>query len=129
VGSLFSIGLLLRLGPRLHGAPWAVVFPIELVLKNLWCLALLPLFVYAAARVVALRPWSTALGALAAGEVFLRALRYIQGGADALWGSWTGFVAWLVVLAAAVFLTRLAVVKGRVASQGLQAKAQRAAQA
>jgi len=129
LGSILSVLLLQRLGPRLHGAPVVLLFFLEVLLRNLWSLLVLPILAYGAARAVPLGTWSTVVGALATGEVFVRALRYIQGGADVVWGSWSGFATGVAVLCASAALTRLAILRGREAAEVQLAEAQARARA
>ncbi|HSP80044.1 MAG TPA: hypothetical protein VLQ93_16055, partial [Myxococcaceae bacterium] len=63
VGSMLSVALTLRLSVRVQALPfWFLRFVIAVVLENLWVLVLLPVLCYGAARAIALRPLSTALG-------------------------------------------------------------------
>ncbi|QRK04966.1 hypothetical protein JQX13_32780 [Archangium violaceum] len=123
VGSVLSSALTMRLIGRVDALSLTVLrFAIALGLQNLWVLVVLPLLCYGAARVVELRPWSTALGAAFTGQLFLLALEFVQAGVD-------GWVerGWLLtalqwgVFAGGVVLSQRAVVRGRAAA-GLRAE-------
>jgi hypothetical protein len=129
VGSVLTVALAQRLGPRLVGAPSWVLLPLELVIRNLWCLALLPLFSWAVARAVALSPWKSAVGAVLTGELFLRALLYVQGGTDAVWTGVGDLLRWLLVAGLSVVLVRTAIGRARGQAALAQARAQEHARA
>src|SRR5690606_6053826 len=112
LGSVLSVGLAMRLGPRLQGLPLPVLQVLDLLIRNLWCLVVLPLFVLAAARVTDLRAWSTAGGSLLTGSFFLLMLGYLQRGGGELWrGAWD-FISWALVMGGSALLIRRAVLKG-----------------
>lgn len=112
LGAVLSVGLSMRLAPRLHGLPLPVLHVLDLLIRNLWCLLILPLFVYAAARVTELRVWSTALGSLLTGSSFLLMLAYLQRGGGGVWRSTWDFVSWVLVLGMSTLWIRRAVLKG-----------------
>lgn len=131
LGSVLSVSLAQRINVRVQALPFALLRSlIDLGLQKLWVLAVLPGLAYVAARIIDLRPWPTALGSAAAGQVFLLALEYVQGGVDG-WverGVWNTL--WEVgALALGVGITSRAVERGRAAvkRQGEQAQVQAAA--
>ncbi|HEX8438879.1 hypothetical protein [Archangium sp.] len=122
-GSVLSAALTLRLMERLQALPFDFLrIGFALVLSKLWVLAVLPLLCYGAARIIELRPGTTALGAAFTGQGFLLALDFVRGGVDGLLER-----GWLITLldwgmfAVGVVLTRQAVVRGR-ADAGKQAE-------
>ncbi|HLT31734.1 MAG TPA: hypothetical protein VK013_16985 [Myxococcaceae bacterium] len=123
LGSVLSVGLSMRLAPRLQGLPLPLLSVLDLLIRHLWCLAILPALVYAAARVVELRVWSTAAGTLLIGSSFLLMLAYLQRGGGEVWRSTWDFLSWVVVMAVSTLWIRRAVLKG---AQHRDAQAQRA---
>ena len=131
MGSVLAGDLGVRLSVRLESLPFqSLVYVIGLAVRNLWVLAVLPLLCYGAARVLELRPWSTALGAALTGQAFLLAIEFVRNGVE----GWVerGWVAtgleWGVV-GVGVVLSQRAVVRGRAAAgkQTEQAQQQAAA--
>jgi heme exporter protein D len=115
LGSMLSVALTLRLIGRVEALPFEFLrFAVALVLEKLWVLAVLPLLCYGAARVIELRSWPTALGAVFSGQFFIVALDFVRDGID-------GWVerGWLLtsmewgVLAVGVVLSHRAVIRGR----------------
>lgn len=129
LGSVLSVGLAMRLGPRLQGLPLPVLQALDLLIRHLWCLLILPLIVHAAARVADLRVWSTVAGSLLSGSVFLLLLGYLQRGGGGVWrGAWD-FISWVLVMGMSALLIRRAVRTGarHREAQAQKAKAQAAA--
>ncbi|CAM3417393.1 hypothetical protein [Corallococcus soli] len=89
LGTMLGVSLMIRLRDPLGALPSDVLrLFVAVVLQNLWILAVLPALCYAVARVVALRPWSTALGAAMTGGVFVVALGFVSDGTDMLTHGW-----------------------------------------
>jgi len=80
LGAIVSDALFVRLSNRLTPWPSWVAFAALTVVSRLWILGALPALSYGAARILALRPWSTALGAALTGEGLLLAIDYIHNG-------------------------------------------------
>ena len=129
LGSVLSVALAQRLMGRVQALPFdGLRFAIGLGVQKLWVLAVLPALCYGAARVIELRPLSTALGAALSGQLFVLALEFIQDGVDG-WverGWWVTGLEW-AVFAAGVVLSHRAVARGRAAAQKQQAQAQQRA--
>nr|WP_246357190.1 hypothetical protein [Pyxidicoccus fallax] len=86
-GSIIGGSLRMRLSVRLSALPFEwLALVLDSALANFWLLGALPLICYGAARVVEVRPWSTALGSAMTGSVFLLAISTVQSGLDGLWG-------------------------------------------
>ena len=85
LGSLASAALTLRLSARAAELPSLLRWVLLLGVGRLWLLLFLPLLCYAAARVLALRPRSTAVGAALSGEAFLVAMDLARAGLSGLW--------------------------------------------
>jgi signal transduction histidine kinase len=125
-GSLLGVALTLRLSVRVQALPfWFLRFVIAVVLENLWVLVLLPVLCYGAARVIELRPLSTALGAALFGELFVLSLDFVRDGA----GPWLedgglSLGAELGALAVGVALSHRAVTRGRAEAHQRQSLAQ-----
>ncbi|OJH41132.1 hypothetical protein [Cystobacter ferrugineus] len=130
LGSIVSVALSQRLIGRVQALPFGYVrFAIGLGVQNLWVLAVLPLLSYGAARIIELRPLSTAIGAALTGELFLVALQFVQDGIDG-WveRGWVVLSLEAAVFALGIWLTHRAIQRGRrdAALQAEQAR-QRAA--
>jgi signal transduction histidine kinase len=130
LGSIVSVALSQRLIGRVQALPFGYArFAIGLGVQNLWVLAVLPLLCYGAARILELRPLSTALGAALTGELFLVALQFVQDGVDG-WveRGWVVLSMEAAVFALGVWFTHRAIQRGRhdAALQAQQAQ-QRAA--
>jgi hypothetical protein len=117
VGSMVSVSLAYRLSTRIEDLPGELPrLLIGTLLQNLWVLAALPLLAYGAARILELKPLSTALGAALSGEFFVLSLDFVRDGLEGLWDGWVGAVLRLLSFALGVFLSYRAVVSGRAAS-------------
>jgi len=117
VGAVLSVALFFRLGPRIQalGSP-VVAFVLQLFIEHLWVVAVLPLFCYGAARIIELRPWSTAIGAMLVGEGFLLALRIVSTGLEGFTDPGVHEGGQLSMLVLGVLASRWAVGKGRAAA-------------
>lgn len=128
-GSVLSVALTLRLSVRVQALPTGLMRVLMAVLlENLWVLGVLPLLCYGAARVMELKPWSTAAGAAVSGATFVLALNYVQSGAAGLWLGGLGSVLNVVAFAVGVVLSARAVMLGRAAAAQQTGKAQEKAQ-
>jgi hypothetical protein len=130
LGSVLTVSLTLRLSERVQALQVESLRTlIAIVLENLWLLAVLPLMAYGAARILELKPLSTAVGAASSGQLFVLALSFVRDGFEGLWAG--GFYTALRVLAFAggVVLTHQAVRRARAAAAQGAAKAQVQAEA
>ncbi|MFP2905056.1 hypothetical protein ACLESD_08375 [Pyxidicoccus sp. 3LFB2] len=128
-GSVLSVSLTLRLSVRVQALPLGLMRVLMAVLlENLWVLGVLPLLCYGAARVMELKPWSTAAGAAASGATFILALNFVQSGVGGLWLGGLGSVLNVVAFAVGVVLSARAVMMGRAAAAQQSSKAQEKAQ-
>ncbi len=59
---MLSVTLAYRLTQRVQDLPKGLRLAIGIPLQNLWVLAVLPLLCYGAARIIKLKPLSTAIG-------------------------------------------------------------------
>jgi hypothetical protein len=131
MGTLLTGALSLRLSGRVEALPsWVIDFLLAPVLRHLWALAVLPVLCYGAARIIELRPWSTALGAAATGLCFTLAIEFISNGVEG-WlaaGGLSLVLEWGVI-AGGVVLGKRAVVRGRADAGKQQQQAQQQASA
>jgi hypothetical protein len=112
-GNIFSFQLFNRLTPRLAASGAVIRFIVPTLVGELWAIAVLPLFCYGAARVIELRPWTTAVAGLITGETFSIALQVISTGLDM---PWRFLLAQAVGLAVGVVASAQAVRRGRAAA-------------
>jgi hypothetical protein len=131
LGSVLAGGLGMRLSARVEALPFAALVQlIGLAVRNFWVLVVLPLLCYGAARVLELRPWSTALGAALTGQSFLLAIEFVRNGLEG-WveRGWLATALEWGALGVGVVLSQRAVVRGRAAAgkQAEQAQQQAAA--
>jgi hypothetical protein len=128
-GSVLSVSLTLRLSTRVQALPFGLLrLAVAVTLENLWVLAVLPLLCYGAARVMELRPWSTAGGSAVSGGLFVLALNYVQSGLDGVWLGGLGSVLNVVAFALGVVVSARAVTLGRAAAAQQAVKVQAKAQ-
>ncbi|MFP2957395.1 hypothetical protein ACLEPN_06075 [Myxococcus sp. 1LA] len=128
-GSILSVSLTLRLSVRIQAVPVGVLrVALAVLLENLWVLGVLPLLCYGAARVMELRPWTTAGGAALTGAAFLNAMAFIQSGVRGLWAGDIGSLFSMVAFAGGVVLSARAVMLGREAAAQQSVKSQAKAQ-
>ncbi|WP_426753663.1 hypothetical protein [Myxococcus sp. Y35] len=128
-GSILSVALTLRLSVRIQAVPVGVLrVALAVLLENLWVLGVLPLLSYFAARIIELRPWTTAGGAAVAGSAFVHALAFVQNGVNGLWLGGLGSLLSVAAFAGGVVLTARAVTMGRAAAAQQTVKAQTKAQ-
>ncbi|NVJ15665.1 hypothetical protein [Myxococcus sp. AM010] len=124
-GSILSVALTLRLSVRIQAVPVGVLrLALAVLLENLWVLGVLPVLCYGAARVMELRPWTTAGGAALTGAVFLNAMAFIQSGVYGLWAGDVGSLFSLAAFAGGVVLSARAVMMGRGAAAQQSVKTQ-----
>lgn len=117
LGAILSGSLAMRLSQRLQALPGSTLrMLVGVVLEELWVLAVLPVLCYGAARIVELRPLSTALGGALSGLVFVLALEFVREGT--LWTSagWRVQLLRAVAFGLGVWLSHRAVVRARAAS-------------
>jgi hypothetical protein len=130
IGSVLTVSLTVRLSGRVQSLPWeSLQLLIAVMLEHLWVLGVLPLLCYGVARILELKPLSTAVGAVLSGELFVLALYFVRDGFEGFWTGWFYAGLRFIALAAGVLLTYRAVVLGRAAAaQGsVKAEAQAAA--
>jgi general stress protein CsbA len=124
MGMVISGYLFNRVGYRMAAFPSPVAFVFAQVGRSLWVVVVLPAACYGAARILELKPWSTAIGAALTGESFLVALDYIQSGEL----PWVDLMVRAVALAGGVALSAYGVRRGRSgAARATEAAAQIAA--
>lgn len=130
LGAVLTGSLSVRLISRIQAVETdALRLLIGTLLENLWVLGVLPLVGYGAARLLELKPLSTALGAACAGESFVLALDFVRDGFDGLVGDWPHTLLRILMFTAGVLLTYRAVSRGRAAAEEAAAKAQAQAEA
>ncbi len=129
VGSVFTGSFIPRLYDRAQDLPSGLYVPLVVALSNLWVLAVLPVMSYGAARVLELRPMSTAVGAAFTGQFFVLAVQTASGGLESLWSGWMPLVLQVAAFFGGVLLTYRSVVQGRAAAAQATAKAQTQAEA
>lgn len=121
-----------RLGPRLEDLPeslFPLVAIVSVCVMHLWALAVLPLLCYGAARIIDLKPLSTAVGGVLTGSAFIAVLQLVSQGFEGLTEALWAVALHISALAAAVLITYRAILKGRAAAAQGAAQAQAQAQA
>jgi hypothetical protein len=116
IGSVFTGSFVHRLHERAQDLPDALYLVLMVLLSNLWVIGVLPMLAYGAARILELRPMSTALGAAFTGQFFLLAILTASGGIEGLWSGWLPAALQVAVFFGGVLLSYRAVVKGRAAA-------------
>jgi hypothetical protein len=129
IGPLFTVALAQRLSQRMQDLPEILQLIIGIPLQNLWAIAVLPLLCYGAARIIELKPLSTAVGAVLSGELFILALNFAWGGLEGILPGVGAVALQVLILAAGVLLSYRAVLKGRADAAKGAAKAQAEAEA
>lgn len=130
LGMLVSSSLAMRLSQRLYELPGSALrLLVGVALEELWVLAALPLLCYGAARIIELRPLTTAVGGALTGQMFVAALDFVREGTVVPSGGWRVNVLRAVAFGAGIFLAHRAVVKARAAVEQLAAKARAQAEA
>jgi hypothetical protein len=123
LGSIISGSLAIRLSQRLADVPSVGVrMLVGVLMGELWVLLVLPALCYGAARIVELRPLSTALGGALSGQFFVLSLLFVREGALYSSAGWrVELLRWLA-FAGGVVISYRAVQHGRAVAE------QRAAQ-
>jgi len=129
IGSVFTGSFTLRVYERAQDLPYILYVLLAVVLANLWLLGVLPLLAYGAARVLELRPMSTAVGAAFTGQFFVMAVQTASGGTEALWNGWLPLAMQVAVFFGGVLLTYRSVLQGRAAAAKGAAQVQAKAEA
>lgn len=124
LGSVVSARLSLRLAERMGELPAALRYGLALAVERAWVLGVLPLLCYGAARVLALRPRATALGAALSGEALLLALDLARAGGAGLWASGPLALGRAGTLVLGVWLGERAIAAGRLASEAQERAAE-----
>ncbi|MHB8877966.1 MAG: hypothetical protein ACYC8T_30085, partial [Myxococcaceae bacterium] len=124
IGAIISSALLMRVQPRVQalGSP-ALAFVVLMGVSRLWVWAVLPAICYGAARILDLRPWTTAIGAALTGELFLLAIEGVSSGLEGLARPWPVLALQVATLVGGVLLTRAAVAAARAAAVKTEAAA------
>ena len=116
VGSVFTGSFTHRVIERAQDLPYFFYVLLAVVLANLWVLGVLPLLCYGAARVLELRPMSTALGAAFTGQFFVMAVQTASSGVEGLWTGWLPFSMQVAAFFGGVLLSYRSVLQGRAAA-------------
>ena len=97
LGAFLAVPLQMKLGQKLgpQTSLWTFLLA-DFFLGQLWVYLVLPVLAYGAARVIALKPVPTAVGAAATGTAFYLAIALVTAGLDGLQSAW---LVWLVRLA------------------------------
>src|SRR4051794_20654575 len=74
IGNIVSTALMMRMAMRFTIESELVGAAIGMIFQMSWVLAVLPVLAYAAARIIPLRPWPTAVGAALTGQLFVIAV-------------------------------------------------------
>ncbi len=128
IGALLAGKLYLALS-ALAGAPLVVRLLLNGLISTFWAWLVLPPTAYALARVIDLRPWPTALGAIATGLVFMLGVQVVGGGLESLGEQLGPNLVRLAFTAAGAFLTRVAIQRSRAAALRVEAQAKEKAAA
>ncbi|HVG61886.1 MAG TPA: hypothetical protein VNA24_25210 [Hyalangium sp.] len=129
IGPVITVALAQRLAQRIQDLPEVLQLIIGIPLQNLWAIAVLPLLCYGAARIIDLKPLSTAVGAVVAGEIFILALNFAWGGLEGVFPGVGAMVLQISILATGVLFSYRAVLRGRADAAKGAAKAQAEAEA
>lgn len=129
VGAIFSAALSMRVAPRMDALGTLMRILVATAVSRLWVLAALPVTCYAGARVVPLKPASTAIGAAIAGEIFFGAVEVASGGLPALAPDIWAALLRVGTFALGALLSMRAIRAGRAAAERAEASAKRAAEA
>ncbi len=117
IGSVFTGSFTHRVVERAQDLPDFLYALLAVVLANLWVLGVLPLLCYGAARVLELRPMSTALGAAFTGQFFVMAVQTASSGVEGLWTGWLPFALQVAAFFGGVLLSYRSVIQGRAAAE------------
>lgn len=129
IGPLITVALTQRLAQRIQDLPEILQLLIGIPLQNLWAIAVLPLLCYGAARIIDLKPLSTAVGAVVSGELFVLALNFAWSGIEGALPGAAAVALQISILAVGVFFSYRAVLRGRAEAAKGAAKAQAEAEA
>ncbi len=128
-GGILASGLKIRLEPRLEAmGPWAA-YLVESLNARLWILAVLPAVAWVAARILALKPLSTAFGAAITGELFGLVLLFVSQGWSELYEGYGPLALRVGTLALGILVSLRAIRAGRAAAQRAQEAAAKIAEA
>jgi hypothetical protein len=124
-GNIVTVQLINRLTPRLAGSGAIVQLIASILVRQLWAIAVLPLFCYGAARIIELHPWATAVAGVVTGETFNVAIKIISG----FGMPWPVLVEQAVGIVVGVLAAGAAVKWGRAAALRGEEAARKAAEA
>lgn len=128
LGSALSMSLLVRMGPRIASfGSVAFAIGVDYAIRRLWILAVLPLLCYGVARVIAIRPLPTAIGAALTGEFILVALDVLSGNFGGMLEDPLQLSARVLTAVIGVALSVFAVKSGRAAAEAIELEAKQAA--
>lgn len=128
LGSVTTAALSAKIVPRLDGleSGWAR-WVISLLIAGVWAYAVLPLLCYGAARILELRPLSTAVGAGVTGELFSLGIFFVTGALGSDEEPLRLLVPRFGVLAVGIALSAWAVRRGRADAEDTERAARAAA--
>lgn len=128
LGSALTVPLLMRLAPRLStmDSRWLVLL-VDYSVRRLWILGVLPVLCYGLARIIPIRPLSTAIGAALTGELIILALDVLSGSLGTIADDPGHFAARIVTAVLGVALTAYAIKSSRAAAEAAEASAKKAA--
>jgi hypothetical protein len=130
LGSVLTVNLTVRLSERVQALESdSLRLLIAVLLEHMWIIAVLPVLCYGAARILELKPLTTAVGAALSGEIFVVALYFVRDGTDGLWAGWFYTALRLIAVTAGVLLSYRAVTRGRAAAAQSASRAQAQAEA
>lgn len=129
LGAMIQAAIVVRVMERLEDSHVAVMLLVHALVSRLWVYAVLPLICYGAARIIPLRPLSTALGAAVVGELFYVALDFVTGALSFNREFLIQAAIRIVTLAAGVAISVHAIRRGRAEAEAGQQKVRAAAEA
>jgi hypothetical protein len=121
-GAILASSVVFRLNARVESPALGTV------LAEMWLFTTLPGLFYVAARFIELRPWPSAAGAAATGEVFRFALDFVSTGWDWLERGVLAHLLRLLVVAGGVFFTQYVIRLARAHAGAAEAEAQKTAE-
>lgn len=129
LGAILTAQLSLRIHLGLERGGLAIAI-LGTVLTQLWAVLVLPPLLYGVARIIEIRPWTSAIGGVATGTVFQLSIILISRGFEGITGEHPArLVTLLATIALGAWLSAFAIRRGRDASRRADDQARKAAEA
>lgn len=128
LGALISIPISFRILPLVSGSPLWIFEAVRTLVSQLWAYGVLPALFYGLARIIDLKPWTAAVGAVITGVLFQLSISLISRGFEGVIDEHPARAVMMVLTAAGgVWVCAFAVKSARAAAHRAEEEARKKA--